>query len=294
MFSLFLKKGRQHEDQNRDDPIIKDAKSGESSFGDVEVNSKDVLEDMHEDDPQEKVTDDNVGEKSQPNESDPVKRKGNHTSGHSDQTNSRGRVTKKNKIEVEVQKLESQREKPPPSDSSNHDEDVDKVHPASDDSGGSLSTNDLRRRLNAKKERTKAEKVRPHRNDLINHIHDRICGRESSSDKTQRLKRKVEELMKITEKISRKQSCALYDSEAKETEPSVKIIIDAPLSKHFRMPQIELYEGRTDPRDHLSKYNCIMKVSKARDDAKCLYFSLTLSKFPEDWWKRLSPGSIQN
>uniref|UniRef100_A0A803QHL0 Retrotransposon gag domain-containing protein n=1 Tax=Cannabis sativa TaxID=3483 RepID=A0A803QHL0_CANSA len=60
------------------------------------------------------------------------------------------------------------------------------------------------------------------------------------------------------------------------------------------MPQMKLYEGRTDPRDHLSNYNYIMQVTKASVDAKCLCFSLTLSKSVEDWWKILSGGSIHN
>uniref|UniRef100_A0A803NL59 AP2/ERF domain-containing protein n=1 Tax=Cannabis sativa TaxID=3483 RepID=A0A803NL59_CANSA len=168
------------EDQNRDDPIIEDAKSGESSSEDTKVNAQDIPN-MQEDDPHDKATDDDVGEKNQPDESDLVvimerqlqlaenrlirqdqfneilltkitrlvavmttltkiapgvqKRKGNHATGHSDQTNSRGKVTYKNKIVVVVQKPVSWREKPHPNDFSNHDEDVDEVHPVLDDSG---------------------------------------------------------------------------------------------------------------------------------------------------------------
>uniref|UniRef100_A0A803PB53 Uncharacterized protein n=1 Tax=Cannabis sativa TaxID=3483 RepID=A0A803PB53_CANSA len=55
-----------------DDPIIKDAESGESSSEDVEVNTDDVPEDMHEDNHQYKAAKNNAGEKSQPDESDPV------------------------------------------------------------------------------------------------------------------------------------------------------------------------------------------------------------------------------
>uniref|UniRef100_A0A803NL03 Uncharacterized protein n=1 Tax=Cannabis sativa TaxID=3483 RepID=A0A803NL03_CANSA len=128
---------------------------------------------MHEDDPKDKAADDNIGEKNQLDNSDIVlifarqlqlgesTRKGNHDSGHGDQTNSRGRVTQENKTDVRFQKPESQMDKDPFRDSNNRDEDVDEVHQVSDDSSGSLSMNNLQRRLNAKKERAKAEKARP-------------------------------------------------------------------------------------------------------------------------------------
>uniref|UniRef100_A0A803Q7P5 Uncharacterized protein n=1 Tax=Cannabis sativa TaxID=3483 RepID=A0A803Q7P5_CANSA len=44
----------------------------ESNFRDAEVNTKDVPEDMHEDDPQDKVAANDVGENSKPDESNPV------------------------------------------------------------------------------------------------------------------------------------------------------------------------------------------------------------------------------
>uniref|UniRef100_A0A803Q5V2 Retrotransposon gag domain-containing protein n=1 Tax=Cannabis sativa TaxID=3483 RepID=A0A803Q5V2_CANSA len=99
--------------------------------------------------------------------------------------------------------------------------------------------------------------------------------------------------MKLMEKISKKKNGTVFDLE-EDTKPSVKIIIDAPLLECFKMPQKELYEGRTDPMDHFSKYNHTMQISNASDDAKCLYFSLTLTKSTIDQWKRLSLRSIHN
>uniref|UniRef100_A0A803QHB0 Uncharacterized protein n=1 Tax=Cannabis sativa TaxID=3483 RepID=A0A803QHB0_CANSA len=166
---------------------------------------------------------------------------------------------------------EAAQNKYPLSDSSYHDEDVDEVHPVSDDNDKNLSTNDLRRRLNAKNERAKVEKSKPRGNDLRNHINDRVRKRESSSDKTQ---------------------CLEY-SEREDSEPYVKRIIDESLSESFSMPQIELYEEKMDPRDHLSKYNRIMLVAKAREDAKCLCFSLTISKSTDDCVKQQPRESLK-
>uniref|UniRef100_A0A803PHK1 Uncharacterized protein n=1 Tax=Cannabis sativa TaxID=3483 RepID=A0A803PHK1_CANSA len=86
------------------------------------------------------------------------KRKGNHTSGHGDQTNSRGRVM----------------EAPPLTYSSNHDEEVEQVPPVSNNSERGLSTNNLQRKLDAKQEKANAEKARPRGNDLRNHTNDRV------------------------------------------------------------------------------------------------------------------------
>lgn len=38
----------------------------------------------------------------------------------------------------------------------------------------------------------------------------------------------------------------------------------------------------------------MMQVARVSEDAKCLYFSLTLTKSAKDWWKRLAHGSINN
>uniref|UniRef100_A0A803P5E8 Uncharacterized protein n=1 Tax=Cannabis sativa TaxID=3483 RepID=A0A803P5E8_CANSA len=205
---------------------------------------------MHEDDHQDKATENNVGEKIQPDESDPVVimarqlQLSERRLSEQDQFNELllGKMTRMEDIMTALTKMALDVQAPP--------------------------TINAPKKANLK--------------------------RESPSDMTQHLKDKVEKLMKITEKISRKQSGAVSDSEEEDTEPCVKRIIDAPLSERFKMPRMELYEGQMDPRDHLSKYSCIMPVAKASDDAKCLYFSLTLSKSVEDWWKRLSLELIHN
>uniref|UniRef100_A0A803PSM8 Uncharacterized protein n=1 Tax=Cannabis sativa TaxID=3483 RepID=A0A803PSM8_CANSA len=129
-----------------------------------------------------------------------------------------------------------------------------------------------------------------------NHRHNNSSSQSNEVDEVLQVldERKVEELMKVAEKISRKQNGTVLDSKEEDTEPCVKRIIDASLPERFRMPQMELYKGRTDLRDHLSKYNRMMEVANASDDAKCLCFPLTLSIFVEDWWKMLSSGSIHN
>uniref|UniRef100_A0A803QC09 Uncharacterized protein n=1 Tax=Cannabis sativa TaxID=3483 RepID=A0A803QC09_CANSA len=113
------------------------------------------------------------------------------------------------------------------------------------------STVDLKRRLDTKYKKAKSEKARPRGNDLRSNLNDKVHGRDLPNSDTERR------------------------------------IIENPLPENFKMSQIELYDGRIDLKTHLAKYNKMMQMARVSDDAKCLCFSLTLTKFVEDWWKCL-------
>lgn len=44
------------------------------------------------------------------------------------------------------------------------------------------------------------------------------------------------------------------------------------------MPHIEMYEGKTDLRAHLAKYNKMMQVARVSEDAKCMCFFANLNQ----------------
>uniref|UniRef100_A0A803PI49 Retrotransposon gag domain-containing protein n=1 Tax=Cannabis sativa TaxID=3483 RepID=A0A803PI49_CANSA len=268
-----------------------DTKSVKGSSEDAKVNTKDVEEDMPEDDPQDKVVDGDIGENNQLDESYLV-------------------VIMARQLHwpkaVQAPPITDAPEKADSKDPRALGIHKDKGKGIKRKGNQALSTSGIRcqwqkpfheqslKKIQHQEGKSQSYKRKTLGNNLRNHINDRVHVRESSSDKTQCLELKVEELMKIMEKISGKQSVVVSNFEEEDTEPCVKRIIDAPLLENFRMPQIELYEGRTDPRDHLSKYNRIMQVAQASDNAKSLCFLMMLSKSTEDWWKRLSPGSIHN
>ena len=58
------------------------------------------------------------------------------------------------------------------------------------------------------------------------------------------------------------------------------------------MPQMELYDGTTDPCDHLERYRTLMMIQGANDPLMCLFFPTTLQKSAWAWYSSLVPESI--
>ena len=55
---------------------------------------------------------------------------------------------------------------------------------------------------------------------------------------------------------------------------------------------MELYDGTTDPCDHLERYHTLMMIQGANDPLMCLSFPTTLQKFAWAWYSGLAPESI--
>lgn len=47
---------------------------------------------------------------------------------------------------------------------------------------------------------------------------------------------------------------------------------------YFKIPQLEHYNGTSDPLDHLDSYNTYMMIQDASDALHCLAFSTILKK----------------
>jgi len=58
------------------------------------------------------------------------------------------------------------------------------------------------------------------------------------------------------------------------------------------MPILDLYDGTTDPEEHLGVYKAQMYVQDVDDSAYCRYFPATLKGVAQSWFNGLPPGSF--
>ncbi|GFY87000.1 hypothetical protein Acr_05g0006390 [Actinidia rufa] len=67
------------------------------------------------------------------------------------------------------------------------------------------------------------------------------------------------------------------------------------VSSRFKLPtQLGVYEGKTDPMDHLDSYKNLMSLQGYSDEAMCKAFSATLNGLARSWFRKLSPGTIDS
>ena len=74
--------------------------------------------------------------------------------------------------------------------------------------------------------------------------------------------------------------------------PFCREIREARLLEGFKLPTIKVYEGKSDPQDHLDHFNDLMELYLVSDMAKCRVFSVTFTNRAKNWPKSITPGSI--
>ncbi|GFZ16012.1 hypothetical protein Acr_25g0004210 [Actinidia rufa] len=75
--------------------------------------------------------------------------------------------------------------------------------------------------------------------------------------------------------------------------PFTKRVLGARISSKFKLPtQLGIYEGKTDPMDHLDSYKSLMSLQGCSDEVMCKAFSATLKGPARSWFRKLSPGTI--
>ncbi|GFS37177.1 hypothetical protein Acr_00g0050430 [Actinidia rufa] len=86
------------------------------------------------------------------------------------------------------------------------------------------------------------------------------------------------------------------DTLIKQTEPPfTRRILRARISSKFKLPtQLGIYEGKTDPMDHLDSYKSLMSLQGCSDEVMCKAFSATLKGPARSWFRKLSPGIIDS
>ncbi|GFZ21690.1 hypothetical protein Acr_29g0008520 [Actinidia rufa] len=86
------------------------------------------------------------------------------------------------------------------------------------------------------------------------------------------------------------------DALVRQTDPPfTKRVLGARISSKFKLPtQLGIYEGKTDPMDHLDSYKSLMSLQGCSDEVMCKAFFTTLKGPARSWFRKLSPGTIDS
>ncbi|GFS40777.1 hypothetical protein Acr_00g0070490 [Actinidia rufa] len=86
------------------------------------------------------------------------------------------------------------------------------------------------------------------------------------------------------------------DTLIRQTEPPfIERVLRAQVSSKFKLPtQLGIYEGKTNPMDHLDSYKSLMLLQGCLDEVMCKVFSATLKGLGRSWFQKLPPGTIDS
>ena len=76
--------------------------------------------------------------------------------------------------------------------------------------------------------------------------------------------------------------------------PFTRGIKKAKLPKRFHQPTFAMYNGRTDPVEHISQFKLKMVVHSQDEDLMCRVFPSSLGPMPMRWFDRLKTNSISS
>ncbi|KAL8104641.1 hypothetical protein AgCh_028751 [Apium graveolens] len=76
------------------------------------------------------------------------------------------------------------------------------------------------------------------------------------------------------------------------TPPFTEDIMNAHISRKFKMPTIKAYDGTGDPANHVRTFSNALLLQPVKDAIKCRAFPQTLSAMAQMWYSRLPPNSI--
>ncbi|KAL4313724.1 hypothetical protein AHAS_Ahas15G0013700 [Arachis hypogaea] len=84
------------------------------------------------------------------------------------------------------------------------------------------------------------------------------------------------------------------DSSRKDQDPFTREIMKTKIPKDFKLPEMTLYDGTSDPNHHLSNFRSRMYLTDASDAVRCKAFPTTLTKTAIRWFDSLPPKSISS
>ncbi|GMN54056.1 hypothetical protein TIFTF001_023195 [Ficus carica] len=83
-----------------------------------------------------------------------------------------------------------------------------------------------------------------------------------------------------------------HEEKAIITHPFTPEVMQVLLPDKFKMPQVPLYDGTTDPKDHLRRYNSHMSLYVVPGEIACRAFDSTLIGAAARWFRKLRPNTI--
>ena len=93
------------------------------------------------------------------------------------------------------------------------------------------------------------------------------------------------------EKLPRNWSGKLWE---RIRAPLLHRIQDAPPLKTFGQQKFNIYDGRTDPADHVRHYKQVMAYWRNEDALMCIMLPANLGDTTLRWFDKLPPGKIDS
>lgn len=79
---------------------------------------------------------------------------------------------------------------------------------------------------------------------------------------------------------------AYADDSDEELEPFAPHILNTPFPHGFKLPHVPSYNGTTDPGNHLSTFNIIMRASNVNHELRCVLFPTSLTGPAKSWFDK--------
>ncbi|RRT44122.1 hypothetical protein B296_00028631 [Ensete ventricosum] len=67
--------------------------------------------------------------------------------------------------------------------------------------------------------------------------------------------------------------------------PFIQEIQDTPISQHFRLPMLEVYDGGSDPIEHVVAFQAQMALYGTSDAIMCRAFLTTMCRIARGWYE---------
>ena len=115
----------------------------------------------------------------------------------------------------------------------------------------------------------------------------------SNDPKEYQLIKRVEEMGRQLKALKVKSSQP-FERDFTTDPPFSAKVMNEPIPLRFKMPQTELYDGTSDPLDHLESFKSLMLLHGANNGVMCRAFPATLRKLARLWFLGLHAGSINS